>query len=442
MGLIKFVSLIVFTAFLPTAVCAEEPLDYPLTVKRMFDLADQYSSSVKAYELAGKMAEESVRVVKNDRLPSLTFSASASYLGDVWIAERNFSGGHIERMPGNANIGNNFALEASYVVYAGGAVQHGVKMANLQMESAHVAYEQNRQNVRFLLIGNYLELYKLYNQKEVYLKNIEQTKVLLKDMGAKQKEGLALRNDITRYELQLKSLELELTQIENGIVILNNRLVTTLHLPENANIIPDSSMLEHLPVYSSEEQWQDLASIESPLLKLSQLNIERKEQHEKIVKSDYIPSFVLFAGDKLDGPLTFEIPTIDKNLNYWYVGLGMKYNIGSLYTNNKKMRTAKLSTQHATEEHRLQQENVSIEVKSAYTRFAESFTIYETQVKSLELAMMNYDVVNKRYLNDLALITDMLDASNSKLNAELQLENARINILYNYYQLQKAAGIL
>ena len=71
-----------------------------------------------------------------------------------------------------------------------------------------------------------------------------------------------------------------------------------------------------------------------------------------------------------------------------------------------------------------------------------AFTICDTQEKSLELAAQNYSVVNNRYLNDLALITDMLDASNSKLNAELQLVNAQINILFNLYKLKKTAGCL
>ncbi len=81
-------------------------------------------------------------------------------------------------------------------------------------------------------------------------------------------------------------------------------------------------------------------------------------------------------------------------------------------------------------------------VKEAYIRFREAFTVYDTQEKSLELAEQNYKVINNRYLNDLALITDMLDASNFKLSAELQVVNARINILFNYYKLKKASGNL
>ena len=36
----------------------------------------------------------------------------------------------------------------------------------------------------------------------------------------------------------------------------------------------------------------------------------------------------------------------------------------------------------------------------------------------------------------MALLTDMLDASNSKLEAELSLVDADINIIYNYFKLK------
>lgn len=40
----------------------------------------------------------------------------------------------------------------------------------------------------------------------------------------------------------------------------------------------------------------------------------------------------------------------------------------------------------------------------------------------------------------MALITDMLDAANARLDAEQQLVNARINITYYYYKLLFNSG--
>ena len=300
----------------------------------------------------------------------------------------------------------------------------------------------SKQDIRFLLVGNYLELYQLHNQAEVYKKNIEQTRRLLEDIKAKQQEGLAIKNDITRYELQLKSLELALIQIENSQKIINNQLVTTLGLPQETLIKADTGIIRELPFLSPESQWQTTANTSSPILKQAQLGIQQAEQQEKIAKAEQLPSVALFASEHLDGPITIEVPPIDKNFNYWYIGIGVKFNIASVYKSGKKVRLAKLSTQKSIENEQLLQDNIQTAVKAAHIRFAESFTTYDTRLKSLELADQNYEMIRYRYLNDLALITDMLDASNSKLNAELQVANARIDILYHYYQLKKAAGIL
>ena len=75
-------------------------------------------------------------------------------------------------------------------------------------------------------------------------------------------------------------------------------------------------------------------------------------------------------------------------------------------------------------------------VQASYTNFLTSFTDLRTQEKSVQLALQNYGVVDNRYKNDLALLTDMLDASNIKLGAELDLVNARVNVVYNYLKMK------
>jgi outer membrane protein TolC len=420
-------------------LCAQSSQIKKMSIEDMFELAETNSRSIRISDITEKESEQAIKVAKNAKLPSIDVSLAASYLGDGWIADRDFSNGANAPMP---HFGNNFAIEASQVIYAGGAISSGIAIAELQHQIARLDKERNRQDIRLILAGNYLEMYKLYNQKEVYLKNIEQTEKLLSDIRARQSEGLALKNDITRYELQLKSLELALTQAENSITILNDQLITVLGLPEGTIIQVDSGLLDKLPVISNETEWQGMASETSPILRQAKLGIEQSGYNEKIVKSERLPSVALIAANHLDGPITIEVPAINKNFNYWYVGVSVKFNIASTFKSNKKIKQAKFSTQRARENELLLQENIKTEVKSAYVRFLESFTVYDTQTKSLELAVQNYDIVNKRYLNDLALITDMLDASNSKLSAELQVANARINILFNYYKLKKASGNL
>ena len=54
----------------------------------------------------------------------------------------------------------------------------------------------------------------------------------------------------------------------------------------------------------------------------------------------------------------------------------------------------------------------------------------------------NYRIMQNRYLNQLAILTDLLDANSVRLNAELQLTSARTRVIYTYYQLERACGRL
>ena len=89
-------------------------------------------------------------------------------------------------------------MEASQVIFAGGAISNSIAKAELEEQVARLNFEKDQIDVRFLLTGYYLDLYKLMNQREVYVRNIEQTSLLIKQIKAKQKEGLSLGNDSTQ----------------------------------------------------------------------------------------------------------------------------------------------------------------------------------------------------------------------------------------------------
>ena len=56
------------------------------------------------------------------------------------------------------HFGNNFALEVQQVLYAGGAISSGIELAELGKQMAQLDSEKNRQEIRFLLVGYYINL--------------------------------------------------------------------------------------------------------------------------------------------------------------------------------------------------------------------------------------------------------------------------------------------
>lgn len=402
-------------------------------IDELFRLADENSRSIQSYRTGVDAAAEALKAAKAQRLPDIKGTASVSYLGDGHIWDRHYKNGMKVDMP---HFGNNFALEVQQVLYAGGAISSGIELAELGRQMAQLDSEKNRQEIRFLLVGYYLDLYKLSNQMQVLQKNIQLTDRVIGDMRSRHKQGTVLKNDITRYELQKEQLQLQYTRIEDAYKIMNHQLVTTLHLPAGSEIAPDTTMLSQQVLPLAETDWQQLAQQNHIELKQAETSVLMGKQKLKLERSERLPKIALVAADHLDGPITIEVPVLDNNFNYWYVGVGISYNFSSLFKNNRKIKQSKLELRRAEQEHLLAQEHVENAVQASYTNFLTSFTDLRTQEKSVQLALQNYGVVDNRYKNDLALLTDMLDASNIKLGAELDLVNARVNVVYNYLKMK------
>lgn len=404
-----------------------------MSIDELLRLADAQSKSIQTYKTGTEAAGEALKAAKAQRLPDVNVSLSASYLGDGKIWDRDFGNAMTVDMP---HFGNNFAIEAQQVIYAGGAISSGIKQAELGKQLAELDLQKDIQEVRFLLLGHYLNLYKLDNQIKVLQDNIRLTDEVIANMKARREQGTVLKNDITRYELQKEQLNLQLTRVCDARTTANFQLVTTLHLPEGTEIKPDTTLLEQQIQTLTENEWQDMAKANNILLKQTLTAIQLNEQKVKQERAERLPHISIVAADHLDGPVTIEVPALDNNFNYWYIGVGIKYNLSSLFKNNNKLRQARLNVRQAQENHQLAQEKIENAVQEGYVNFMTSFTDLKTQEKSVKLADENYSVTDNRYKNDMALLTDMLDASNMKLNAGLGLVNARINILYNYYKMK------
>ena len=409
-----------------------------MTISQLFQKVEDNSKSLRSSLSGVKAAHLGIEAAKSKKLPDLDASLSFSYIGNALITDRDFSNVHGLKSP---HFGNNFAFQAQQVVYAGGAINAGIKLAELGKQQAEVGVKLTRQQIRFIALGQYLDLYKIDNRIKVYEKNIELTRQLIDDIKEKQTQGMALKNDITRYELQMESLKLGLTALRNNRSILNHQLCNTLGMNRGSmEIIPDATIADKTYGKEGEAYWQTAVTLNSPLLEQSSNAIRIAEQKEKIAKSDLLPKVAFVAADNFDGPILFELPPVDKNLNVWYVGVGVKYSLSSLFKSNKRIKQAAVETRQAKEAHAVQAEQLNNNVQAAYVQYQQTYVELETQRKSVELAQQNYDVMNARYLSQLALVTDMVDASNLKLNAELSEVDARINIVYAYYRMKYVAG--
>lgn len=420
-------------------VCVSHAQPMLMTIEQLFELADKNSKDIQLHNLMINEADQAVKVAKNKLLPTIDAKAEFSYIGDGVMTDRDFSNGIHADMP---HFGNSFVLKASQVVYSGGAISGNIERSKLEAVKARHEYDISRQNLRFLLLGYYLDLFQLNNQKIVYERNVEQTQILVKDMRVAYDQGTALKSDITRYELQLQNLQLGLTATKNKINVLNYKLATTLGLDSDAVILPDTTALFNMTVERKmENDWMEESKF-TPQMELANTEIEICKNNERLVKAEKLPKVSISVTNDFNGPILVEVPPLDNNFNYWFAGVSLSYSFDALFKTGKKMKQAKLATLQSQTRRELAEEHISNAIHEAFVNLNEAYVRLETQQKSVQLAHENYGIVRQRYINGLALITDMLDASTTQLDMELQLANYQIGILYQYYLLKKITGTL
>lgn len=421
----------------------QEPAGAPsdtlrLTLTDVFTRIENENQTMSMLRTAQEASEEGIKSAKNERYPEINAELNVSYIGDSFLTDRNFS--NYTKAP-SPHLGNGFTLEAQQVVYAGGAVNAAVKMAEHEGHMSEAVISKSRQGLRLMAAGEYLDLFRTDNSIKVYKENIALTNKLIEEINARREQGLALAADVTRYELRLEMLKLDLVRLQNTREIMNYRLVNSLGLPEGtviSSILGDDEDMRD----RSRQNWQEIAADASPEMKVSGIKADMALTRQKLVRSGRLPKIAVVAYENFNGPITFEIPPIDKNLNIWYVGLGIRYNFSSLYKSGHKLKQAAIEVRQAEQAKNVTEENLRNDVQKAYADYMQSYVELETREKSLQLADENYERIHDRYMEQLVLVTDMLDAFNMKLDAELGVSAANAEIQYRLCCLRYAAGIL
>lgn len=418
-------------------VCVMGQSQTTISLEEIFEIAEAQSVQLRVSKSAETEAEKDVSVARNGRLPDINASLSLSFIGDGFTTKRNFSDYQKAPIP---HLGTGLSVNITQPVYTGGAVTAAIDMSRLKSTASRFATELQRDNLRFNITGLYLDIYRFATLRDVVSNNILQAEKVLVEMKARYEQGVGLQNDITRYELLLSNLELQLVKINNTLAILNNNLVVTAGLPENTVVKPDTTILARSLPIGGEAMWQQEAVASSPALRLARTDVDITRKAESLVKAEKLPKVGVQAGWTMDGPILVEVPPINRNLSYWYVGVGVSYNISSLFKTNKAMDKSRAATASAEDRLAAAREGVELAVRADYIKYLEAYEELKTQNKSVELAERNYRTTSTRYSADMALITDLLDAANAKLDAEQKLVNARIDIIYYYYKLLFTTG--
>ncbi|WP_089998589.1 TolC family protein [Chryseobacterium taichungense] len=409
-----------------------------MTANEVAELALQNHQQLKVSAQNIDIAKQNTNVVKLQKLPNITASTSQFYLGDAVVIDKDFSQSTNVQIP---HYGSTYGVQATQLIFKGGLVNKSIELAGLREQLSELDLEKNKQDIKFLVISNYLDVYKILNQQQVFESNKKLAQERLKNIQKFYQQGMVTRNEVIRGELAIKNLDQGILTLVNNRKILNYNLNIALGLPADTEILPIES-LENKESGIGIAYYLNLAHDNNPLLKSAQTNVNVADKNIEIIKTDKMPTVSGFGGYTLQRPITTRNPVIDMYSGGWQTGISLSYNIDNLYKTKERVKLGELQKNQANDAVTLTQQNVDMAVNAAYIKYQEAIQQAEILNDAKQLAEENYKITEAKYLNQLAVQAEMIDAQNQKLQSELDYANAEINTLYQYYNLLKSTGTL
>lgn len=408
-----------------------------LTVDRLFEWGVEHSLQLQADALKESMAQERVRTARSAQLPDLQIGLKGGFVGQPVIWERGLADPAYPDVP---DWSQNYAIDLNQPLYQGGKIRKTIRKANIEKQVAGLQTLTDQAEIKLGLLGQYLNLFSLFKQHEVLTRNIEESELRLHDIRRMKKEGLITNNDVLRSEMQLTNDRLSLQETENSIALVSQQLDILLGQDETLLLKPDTAILFSAIALQTYDDYIIQAYANDPAMKLLRKQTELAHNEIRLTQSFSLPSVSLYASNTLARPVSRTLA--DMYNNNWNVGVSVSYPLSSLYKNNHKIKESRLAASLRKNDEEQKMQRIRMDVRTAFLRHQEALQRVEALQLSVRQAQENYRIMQNRYLNQLAILTDLLDANSVRLNVELQLVTARTRVIYTYYQLQKACGRL
>ena len=398
------------------------------------DYAVEHNISIKQQQNQCRQQELQLSTAKNSRLPDLNASAGQNFsFGRGLTAQNTYS---------NTNTSStSFNLGASVPLFTGFQIPNQIKLNQLNLEAATADLEKAKNDIRMQVAQAYVQI--LYDMEiaEVAHRQIDIDSAQVARLQTFVENGKASGAELSQQKATLANSRLTATQADNNtrLAILNLTQLLELPTPEDFMIVKpnldDLASLVRLDGLVTPDQIYNEALGIKPEILSQQLRLKGTEHNIKIAQSGNLPTLSLSGGlgtnyYTTSGFKSDAFGTQLKNNFSQYIGLNLSVPIFNRFQTRNNIRSA-----------RIEQENQQLQLDNTKkTLYKDIQQVYynalnaQSKEKSSEQALQStkdaFTLIQAKYENGKATITEFNEAKNSYLRAESDLVQARYENLY------------
>jgi outer membrane protein TolC len=330
-------------------------------------------------------------------------------------------------------------LSVSEPIFNGNQFKYAKQSADLMVQMSRLDADKDKDDVTYLVISSYLNYDKILENQLIVAKNMQDVQSKLEEITKYEKQGLATQNDVLRYQLQQSQMQLTEIELENNRKIANYNLDIILGLPDTTTIIlpPVNYRINEQLVFTdllqtaeaNRRELQDLAY----QTKAADINV--KQIHDK-----RLPTVAASAGMYYINPTGQVIPTHNNLLAPVTLGVGVSWDIGTLYTNKNKEREAAIQRRELNTARDQALDDIRQDVHKQFILYQNALEKIKVLQVAVAQAEENERITESKFRNNLVNTTDRIDAQTQLYQARINLELAKSDATVSYYDVLRSTG--
>lgn len=325
-------------------------------------------------------------------------------------------------------------------LFAGFAEKSAQQSADLLVKASKLDAQRNQQDLIYTVTESYYNLVKLIRTTDIINRNIAQYDERERDARNLEKEGVILPNEVLKLQLQKHNLELSRLQVDKARQTALFNFGLLIGAENSSTIAVDTTLNDGAITLTSLNDLLNSAIQRRPELQANVLRQQSADAQLRLVKSNKYPHLGLSAGYNYINPSASIIPEANTFINAWNIGLGVTYNIGSLYNLKGRINSAKTAINESILQGQQQTDQIRSEVVAAYHNYELALEQQKVINTAIEQAQENYRLTESRFRNGLVGSTELLDADTFLLQTRLNLINSKVDARLAYQKLLKATA--
>lgn len=430
LGIVLGLTLLPFRAF------SQSPDERTITLDEVVQLGLSNSKQLRISSVRADIAHTKTKQAVSSTIPSLTYTGSYYRLSDNVTPFET----PLFTIPILLNQTLN-RVSISEPVFTGLRALNTIRATEFLEKAAQFDYERDKKEVQINLLAAAIQVYKLEEARKVVLRSTATAQNRLKDTRALQQQGMALDNDVLKTELSLTQLETAQLETDNNLAASRYALNTLLGLSPNTVLHIDSTSIVGASNAETLDFFLNNSTQRADYLAATQRALASGKQVE-VSKGAYFPLVSIGANLYSNNPNQRQFPQEDRFITTWDAGVQLSWNLSNLYTGRYNVQEAKLNLIQSNTQREQILDNAGTEISNNFYAWQTAQKKISLSEKALTQAVENQRIMQLRNGQQLAPLTDLLEADALLLQAQINSVTARADAYLSRLRLLRSAGKL